>query len=411
MLRLTISLTAEEMAELQDIANKKCLTLEHAAEELLRSHLQPTNPLRLKKDKQFHFTARKESSEEAETLALEDDNESKNEATSVEDEVLGENEEPVASRYPLDYFSKVDFVQKLKNNPRWTCSTNKKMPIDIPVLRDEKVIKGASFKNGNQPFVTLPELLSILPNAKNATYALNQSVDNICVLDVEPKCPAEIRDKLLQLPYLYCELSMSGRGYHMVFETPKDTKFRDIVIGKDSLRTDGGIFEILLNHNVTFTGIACRPTENTKVKPIAAFNAIFEKLASEAELHSYKEYDTADLPSIDDIPYSDEILEAALESKFRKNPADYTSVDKNGVTYDDPNKYEFGILGFYNQRLESLLKQEKYKSHEYTVKEHLVLLYEIATEAIPYRAKHDEMRDGMPFLMYSAKRLLGRDVE
>lgn len=442
-----ISLTAEEMAELQAIANKKCLTLEHTAELLLRSQLPSVETRRLCPEKKLPASengAVKISKEpvlmvgqipKTEELAysikgniksktitgksekIERDKENKD-LSSIDNSNLESKESekfyPIVdnlARNPLDYFSKVDFVQKLKDNPRWTCSTKTKMPIDMPALRDKKVIKGASFKNGNQPFVTFTELLAILPNAKTATYVLNQSVDDICVLDVEPKCPAEIRDKLLQLPYLYCELSMSGKGYHMVFETPKDTKFREIVIGKDSLRTEGGIFEILLNHNVTFTGLACEPTENVNLKPIDAFNAIFEKLASEAELHSYKEYDTSDLPDIDDIPYGDEILESVLEAEFKKTPADYTSVDKNGVTYDDPNKYEFGVLGFFNQRLESTLKKEKYKDHEYTMKEHLVLLYDIAVEAIPYREKHDEMRDGMPFLMYSAKRLLGRDIE
>jgi len=162
----------------------------------------------------------------------------------------------------LEYFSAMPFIQSISDNARWTVSTKTKMPIDMNRLIRTGEIVGAKFDNGNEPLITLTQLISALPNAANAAYKLNQSVDEFVVLDIEPKCPADIRDKLLTLPYKYCELSMSGSGFHLVFDKP-NTQYQDILYGKPAVKEKHGWYEILLNHYVTFRGKVCQPSSTS----------------------------------------------------------------------------------------------------------------------------------------------------
>ena len=120
----------------------------------------------------------------------------------------------------LDFFIQNDFIQTIAENRRWTVSTSKKKPVDMNILRSQGKVVGASFKDGNMPLVDLYDVRNILPNATNATYSLNQALDDFIVLDIEPRCPPEIRDSLLTLPYMYGELSMSGKGFHLIFQKP-----------------------------------------------------------------------------------------------------------------------------------------------------------------------------------------------
>ena len=123
------------------------------------------------------------------------------------------------------------------------------------ILRTQGKVVGASFKDGNMPLVDLYDVRNILPNATNAAYSLNQALDDFIVLDIEPRCPIEIRDTLLTLPYEYAELSMSGAGFHLIFRKPA-TKYEEILMSKPAIREENGYYEFLLTHYVTFTGMA-----------------------------------------------------------------------------------------------------------------------------------------------------------
>lgn len=299
----------------------------------------------------------------------------------------------------LDYFINNPFIQTIADNERWTISTKKKMPIDMNCLRKEGRIVGAAFKNGNKPLVDLYALQTIVPNAANAAYRMNQNLDDFVVLDIEPKCPNELKEKLLKLPYVYGELSLSGKGFHLVLPTPL-TKYRDILLTKPAIKEENGYYEILLSHYVTFTGNMITPSKACVTEDIGEFYKIFDEIARTKKVTANIEMETSDIPQVEQIPYGKDIVELLKKAKYEKSLADFKG--------EDNSAYEFGVIGFYYKRLKMLLSTTKYRKYDYTLQEQLRLLYTVVISVIPQRAKHAEKRGGLPMLMYSCKRALTR---
>lgn len=299
----------------------------------------------------------------------------------------------------LTYFSTDAFIQSIANNVRWTVSTNTKMPLDMHLLisTNGTEIKGAKFEGDWTPLVKLQEIIDFIPQASNFAYFLNQATDSFVVLDIEPKCPPEIRDRLLKLPCKYIELSMSGNGFHLVFDTPKDSVYQDIIAAKPAIKEEHGYYEILLNHYVTFTGNVCKLNDNIVQDDITEFYKVFDTLASQAEIKQSRDVETDDLPKLEEIPQYESIIDILMDARYTKSLGDFS--------YDN-SKYEFSVIGFYFNRMNMLLKTTKFASHEYTEQERMVLLYNIIKEIIPYREKHDTYRDGLPLLMYDCKRVI-----
>lgn len=296
----------------------------------------------------------------------------------------------------MEQFMKNPFILSIADNERWTISTNKKMPIDMKRLRNEGRIVGASFRNGNKPLVNLYEIKKIVPNAANVAYRMNQNLDNFVILDIEPKCPLEIKAKLLRLPYIYGELSMSGNGFHLVFETPK-TNYKEILISKPAIKEENGYYEILLSHYVTFTGNEIIPSKTCISKDVSEFEKIFDEIAKTKKITMNTELNTSYIPEIDSIFLGGEIVKILKEAKYDKSVNDFKG---------DYSVYEFGVIGFYYKRLKMLLSTTKYVKHEYTPQEQMRLLYSVIRSVIPHRAKHDEKREGLPMLMYNCKRAI-----
>lgn len=301
----------------------------------------------------------------------------------------------------LKEFLKEPFVQDIKENARWTASTAEKMPIDMTALKEGK-LKGATFKDGNEPFVTLEELKELIPNASNATYSLKQALDDIVILDIEPACPEKLKKEMLRLPYLYGETSLSGKGLHLVFPSPKDTKYPVILLSKTALQEKNRYYEVLLTHYVTFTGNKIEDTPDAKTRPISDFTALFDELATQASVTRSIDFDCEDLPDLKDIPRADSIINTVSDGIFLKTLEDYDG---------NPSRFEFAIIGFYSNKLARLLDFKSYKNHEYTLQERMVLLYNIIQDKIPYREKHDTMRQDLPWLMYNCKKILSTRKE
>ena len=88
------------------------------------------------------------------------------------------------------------------------------MPVNACVLVEERRIIGATTTD-NTCLMTLPELCENIERITgsapaNNAYYLDALIDNWVVLDIEPKFTKETLDKLLTLPYIYGELSLSG---------------------------------------------------------------------------------------------------------------------------------------------------------------------------------------------------------
>lgn len=293
------------------------------------------------------------------------------------------------------------FIQKIAKNEKWTVSDKDKRPIDMHALIYEEKIWGLAYNRGYNPMVDLDTLCKTIPNAANNAYMLDALYDKFVILDVEPTCPDFIKQRLLRLPYIYGETSMSGKGLHMAFELPEDLLDKyPVAKNKLALKEDHGYYEILLNHMITFTRNVL--PQQTEKENISIFHNIFELLANKAKpSESAKSADAVTVTDInaDDIPYFDTLMPALQAQIYGKTPEDF---------YNDMSKYEFGITGFYYRMLMKLLKKNKYKDHEYTDEEKAVILYHLTSAKLPYREKHDQIRNNMPWLLYIATCLIAK---
>lgn len=287
-------------------------------------------------------------------------------------------------------------IQHLGNLPKWTVSTNKKMPIDVCILRDEKRVKAAKYTD-DRCLVTLDEICQILPTATSNTIYLDALTDGYVVLDIEPKCPDELKQNLLQLPYLYGEVSMSGKGYHLIFELPKIISKYPAMQKKIVLKEENGYYEILLNHYVTFTRQAISPyyrlVDNNNAN---VFETLFENMAK-TQIKTKESYIEISEEEPKEIPNIDLVFRHLEGISYTKHPSDFN---------EDISRYEYNFISyFYHKIFNIMLDQKLY----YSDTELLWLLYYVIKERIPHRDKHNEKRKGMPWLMYQCSRVLAKN--
>ena len=290
-----------------------------------------------------------------------------------------------------------EFIKTIATNPRWTVSDKDKVPIDMHALMHEKKIWGMSLKRDYNPLVTLDVLNDFLPNAANNAYYLDALEDKFVVLDIEPKCPEIVKESMTKLPYVYGEVSMSGKGYHLVFPLPELINNYPNAMTKLALKHELGYFEILLNHMVTFTRKVLPPC-NPEYK-MEDFEHIFELLAEQAK---ETKTSTSTITSIDDIntdniPNFQSIVHTLENQTYGKTINDFG---------DDYSRYEFGICGFYMAILKRMLPDRKFKDHEYTDEEMAIIVYSVVSEKLPYRDKHDSIRNNMPWLLYLSSKVV-----
>ncbi len=295
-------------------------------------------------------------------------------------------------------FYENEFIKSISGNACWSVSDNNKVPINMRALIDEQKIYGARFDDNQNPCTTLDEIITNIPNVSNHAYYLDSIVSDFVVLDVEPKCPDAIKQELLNLPYIYGEISMSGHGYHLVFPLPESIKDYPAAQTKPALKDDNGYYEILLNHWVTFTRKMIPLSNGTN-----DFTTIFNNLASQAKAVTRNDISFDD-EKPDDIPYMDELVSILMKQHYNKTLSDFPR--EGTQTGYDNSTYEYAHIGFISYKLSQLLNVSKYKEHEYTDTEKAWIIYSVASDVIPHRAKHDEERNGLPWLMYLTQELL-----
>lgn len=285
------------------------------------------------------------------------------------------------------------FIKSIADDEKWTVSDKTKKPIDMFVYKYRHQITGATFTN-NLSLVSLPELCSLIPNARNNAYFMDALTDNFVVLDIEKKCPDDIKKELLQTPYIYGEISLSGQGYHLIYPLPDCFSDYPDAQTKIVMKEPHGYYEILLQHYVTFTRNMLPKATGNK-----SFENIFKKFAKTQVKASKHDINVNELKP-DDIPFADNIIFILSSVEYQKTPADF---------FDDMSKYEYGFMGFLYYKLKNIINIKDYReSHEYTDNEIAWLLYETAKDKIPYRPKHDEFRNNLPWLLYLAGEIIAR---
>lgn len=298
-------------------------------------------------------------------------------------------------------FYENEFIKSIAGNTKWTVSGRTvpdpsippKIPIDMYSLMYEAKIKGAP--HWSYPYlITLSELLQVLPHAANHTYYLESPVDKTVVLDIEPTCPKELTEEFLKMPYIYGEVSMSGKGYHLVFDLPEKI-FNSYPIARKKKRWIGekNQYEVHFAHYITFTRRMLPPSPN-----LIPFEPFFETLAAEQ-----KETIQAKIPTVTidpkTVPRYIALSNALKGVKLNKKPADYASM----------SQYECGYAARLLYVMEPTIEDmEKKYDHKYTVEEKAAIVYEILKQKIDHRPKHDQEREHMPWLLYVATDMAAR---
>lgn len=304
-------------------------------------------------------------------------------------------------------------IQALSGLPIWTVSDKDKCPINITAyMREKKLLnKRTEQALGYNPLATLHEVADAIPNSTNFTVYLDAGDPDrpYVMLDVEPSCPEPLKERFLHLPFVYGEVSMSGKGYHLLFPSPDDLfKKYPNAATRQALFPEGRPYEILVAHPVTLTRRIVKPKE--PVDPLEEFRNIFEALAAVAVppnsiKSSGKEIDfEADVASIPNY----RILALVMKGQpYRKTPADFPKADGT----PDHSSYEYGMAASRFHVLHKVLPEWKFRGHEYTHDEIVLLIYSYLKENAIGRPKHATSRYGMPWLCYIADTIVARKMD
>lgn len=288
----------------------------------------------------------------------------------------------------------------------------RKAPIDARHLIDFGRLRGA-WSTDENCLVTLAELCDRFPNAANNAFALQSHVDGLVVIDIEPDCPPEVSAELLALPddeIVYRELSMSGRGFHLMAPLPANFHDHPLAAGKRVLRQQHGWYEILLEHWITLTRrpipahtLASSARAARSLRPFRTVAELYESLALHvrADVQASPTSIRTDV-TMPDIRGGSTIIEETLTAA---RPRLKTLSAFNG----DHSRWEFSTLAvLYACMRGPLMAQADMRTTTYTTGDEAWLLFMAAHAVIPPRPKHNERRNGRPFLLDRAASLIAR---
>jgi hypothetical protein len=317
-------------------------------------------------------------------------------------------------------------IQALATACRWTISgqlgggdedddeQKRKAPIDVRHLLDGCTqncrhvgpLRGA-FALDRTCLLTLEELSREIPEAANAAFYLQAQTDGLLVIDIEPDCPQQIATDLLRLPgILYSELSMSGRGFHLLAPLPGNLHEFPIAASKRVLREEHGWYELLLDHWVTFTrsSIPDHIVDRVAVAPRpprpASLEELYAELAAKArESANVSAVAVSTEGSMPDVPHAAKIVEQTLASARDR-------LRGQGDFGGDMSRWEFSVLGTLHHWMQVPLRAHSAFGATYSAGDQAWLLYQAVLDVIPPRPKHAQLRNGRPYLLDRAAALV-----
>lgn len=367
----------------------------------------------------------------------------------------------LASKPEFDHYMSIDQLNAVANTPRWTVSSSDKVPLDIvDVMRNNADPHGAIHPD-ERSLTTRPELMAFFADRPftengmietNHTFRINAKArDPFIVIDVEPTCPAELQRAMIDnLPWVYCERSSSGRGWHLVVPTPwpnalddgyltllhEAGRLDDAAMSKrvehlwneiavrPKIRVSDGSYEILCEHFITFTqrcgehmqhrtptieqyefletfldrtiANAPRPTQHRTTYRDA--NGIEHEITVEAERPEHVMFDECVAAAI----------EAFSDRPYEKEPQDFDN---------DMSRWEFGFINtlimMARSAIEDTLRTDDIHDPFITMDEntYVWVIYEAVVACIPHREKHEGSRENLPYLLSRTKAAFAAHVD
>lgn len=333
--------------------------------------------------------------------------------------------------HPITFMSN-PLIQHIANETQWTLSDNEKRPINARQFLDEGLVYNAKFDKGH-PLVTLPELDANEDlQAVNRAYRLHARDNRVIVIDVEPSAPQTMIEEAKQFPAHLTEMSRNG-GVHLLILVPEDMiddtnryMFDDLSVFKEPVpkpeageKERSAYFEVIFNdHYITFTKklLTEKPfadfvnNQNDRANLKSFLDNIVkldEKKKKERELA--KQYRINMLSNMVSEE-KQELIESFIETSAFSIISDQVE-DKNASDFGgDHSRFEMSIantIAYHTIRIHRLSKGTFHldKYHRKLNEQDLIYtIYLILKDHAPYREKHDEDRDGLPWLLYTSKR-------
>lgn len=333
--------------------------------------------------------------------------------------------------YPIVHpntFSKNPLIQLIAKDKNWTVSNNKKIPINARLFLNTDKIEPVKFNNGN-PLVSLDELdANVNLQAVNRTYRLKARENRIIAIDVEPHSSQELKDYVLKFPAHLTELSTNG-GVHLFIKVPEDLindenryMFDDLSVFKEPVPKEEqrqAYYEVIFNdHFITFTKRMDIDKECTNfISNEIARKQLIDFLEKIVELDRDKK-ESRELAKNYKIELAQnmidnksmERIDRFIALKALRSAIDQTS-DKTIEDFgDDGSRYEMSVA--------STLSAHVIKIHKLSIKTEMLhelasslseqdlaySVYRMIEDIVPYRDKHEEFRDGLPWLLYISKK-------
>lgn len=281
-------------------------------------------------------------------------------------------------------------VCDLKDVPHWAFTDPEdKKPINLKALIETGMKIPCKWMLGEEQ-ETLTDLTHILKSVPNLAFLLDVKKTGFVILDIEPKCPDDLKEKLLRSNWIYAEKSMSGKGLHLLFRAPANLNNFENARNKTVIRKKNGDYEILMCHWVTFTGQRVeRPKELE-----TSIEEIYADLASTTREKQIPVQNTDILIPFDKIPRAKEVIEDVIRtSRFKKTLEDFDN---------DESVFEFSnMLCYYKQCRFMMLTAKKYMVEQYGEDDVLSVAYYTILRVLPKRDKHRTLRNGIPYLLDS----------
>jgi hypothetical protein len=330
-------------------------------------------------------------------------------------------------------FAQNPLIHHLNGDPHWTVSDDNKRPVNARLLLDTEVAYNVKF-DGDWPLVTLQEL-DANPNleAVNRAYRLRARENRVIAIDVEPSAPDSMKQDVMEFPAHYTELSKNG-GVHLLILVPEDLitpenryMFDDLSVFKEpvskptepSEKSREAYFEVLFNdHFVTFTKrmLTDKPCIDYNQDPdakaklagfLTSIVAMDKQRKKERELA--KQYHIGMMKNIIDEE-KEKIIESFLSIKPFEKAKEQTESKTASDFGEDYSRYEMSVangLAFHTIRIHSLAKDTlsfRKIAESLTEQDLAYAIYLLLKDTVPHREKHNESRDGLPWLLFTAKR-------
>lgn len=318
-------------------------------------------------------------------------------------------------------------VQHLSTEPFWTVSDDNKRPVDAKQLLETGVVENASL-DGESPLVPLTALdADSRLMAVNRAYRLHAKDNRVIAIDVEPEAPQSMKEMVLNFPAHYTELSRNG-GVHLFIKVPDDLvtddnryMFDELSVFKEPIpkgENRPAHFEVMFNdHYITFTKrmLTDKPCVDYNKNPAAKgqlerFLTTLFKMDKQrridreiAKQYKVELFDKSITPEKQDLIEQFLELQALDDAKQKageKQPADYGN---------DMSRYESAVsasLAGSAIRIHNMAKRTiSFADMADALKDTdlIYAVYLMIKDILPYRDKHEEFRDDLPWLMYVAK--------